>query len=153
MAEHYRGFTVEQITGDPAGDARSPADKHERSTFQILRALGVNAQPASSNEWVKRREAVARPLTRLIDGEPGLLIRTQCRVTRKGMAGGYAYRRIQVAGDERFEDKPTKNQYSHPCKAGQYLHLGGGEWTKMVRKKRPLPVVEESTESVPGLGI
>lgn len=139
VAEHYANFKIEKVTGDPAGDARSPADKTERTTFQILSALGIKAAPALSNEWTKRREAVAMPLGRLIDGEPGLIIHPRCKITRKGMAGGYCYRRIKVSGDERYEDKPLKNMYSHSCDAGQYLHLGGGEWNELVNRiKRPI---------------
>ena len=153
LAEHYRGFEVTQITGDPAGDARSPQDKQERTTFQIIQSLGINAQPASSNDWVKRREAVARPLTRLINGEPGLIIHPQCRMARKGMMGGFSYRRVQVSNQERYEDKPFKNLYSHICDAGQYLHLGGGEWTDMVKKKNEPPIYAPPFEpSDPGMG-
>ncbi len=46
---------------------------------------------------------------------------------RKGMGGGYAYKRIQVVGDERYHDKPNKNRFSHPCDAAQYMMLGAGE--------------------------
>ena len=153
LADHYPGFTVAQITGDPSGDTRSPSDKHERSTFQILAAQGVMAKPANSNDPVKRREAVARPLTRMIDGEPGLLIHPGCKVARKGMMGGYHYRRMQVSTDERYDDKPVKNIYSHICDAGQYLHLGGGEWEEITHQKKAVPIFCESFKpSDPGMG-
>ena len=76
---------------------------------------------------VLRREAVAQALNRMIDGAPGLIIHPQCRMLRKAMAGAYAYRRVQVGGDERFRDKPDKNMYSHVAEAAQYLMLGAGE--------------------------
>ncbi len=53
---------------------------------------------------------------------------------RKGMAGGYAFKRVRVSGDERYHDVPHKNRYSHPCEAGQYVMLGGGEGRVVMRK-------------------
>lgn len=114
-----------EIYGDPSGDSRAQTD--EKTPFQIMRARGIDAYPAPSNDPVLRREAVALPLSRLVDGKPGLVISPKCKVLRKGMAGGYAYKRLQVSGDERYHDKPDKNRFSHVCEAGQYQMLGAGE--------------------------
>ena len=46
---------------------------------------------------------------------------------RKGFAGGYHYRRVKVAGDERYHDEPNKNAFSHVHDALQYALSGGGE--------------------------
>ena len=46
---------------------------------------------------------------------------------RKGFAGGYHYRRLKVAGDERYHDEPNKNGFSHVHDALQYALSGGGE--------------------------
>ena len=46
---------------------------------------------------------------------------------RKGFAGGYHYRRLKVAGDERYHDEPNKNEFSHVHDALQYALSGGGE--------------------------
>ena len=94
----------------------------------------LHARPAPTNDFTIRREAVAQPMSRLIDGQPGFVISPKCKVTRKGLAGGYAFRRLQVAGQERFRDVPDKNAYSHPCEAGQYAMLGGGEGKRVVKK-------------------
>lgn len=132
LARHYQGYQF-KFTGDPAGDNRSESD--ETTPFEILRNRNIDAFPADTNDPTIRREAVAGPLNRMIDGMPGLVISPKCKVTRKGMAGGYAYRRMQVAGDERYHDKPDKNKYSHPCEAGQYLMLGGGEGARVLGQK------------------
>lgn len=125
----YQGYEFE-IWGDPAGDDRAQTD--EQTPYKILEANGIPAQPApGNNDPVLRREAVAEPLGRLIDGVPGLRISPRCKVTRKGMAGGYCYKRVQVVGDDKFHDKPDKNKFSHPCEAGQYAMLGGGEGNKV----------------------
>lgn len=134
----YKDFEFE-IFGDPSGDNRAQTD--EVTPFQILRSRGIDAYPAPSNDPVLRREAVAGPLNRLVDGLPGLVISPKCKVTRKGMAGGYAYKRLQVSGDERYHDKPDKNRFSHVCEAGQYMMLGAGEGRTVI----PYPDDDEDT--------
>lgn len=127
LNEHYAGWPIASITGDPAGDQRQAADNEERTVFQILEANGIKAEPAFTNQFTVRAEAANATLRRLIDGKPGLLIHPDCKVTRKGMAGGYCFRRMKVAGDERYRDEPDKNRFSHPCEAGHYMLMGGGE--------------------------
>lgn len=112
VQRHYSGFEL-TFWGDPAGDQRAQTD--EVTPFQILRARGIPARPAPTNDFVLRREAVAVPLTRLIDGEPGLILDPRMTTTVKGMSGGYSYRRLQVPGEERYQDKPNKNRFSHCC--------------------------------------
>lgn len=130
LRERYPDVKVKTITGDPAGDQRQSADNEERTTFQLLRANGIDASPApGNNDFSLRTEAFAAPMRTLIDGQPGFLINPRAKITRKGLAGGYHFRRIKVGGDERFEDKPVKNGFSHPCEAGQYCFLGAGEGT------------------------
>lgn len=124
MRSRYAGCRFEVI-GDPAGDSRAQTD--ERTPFDILRAAGIDARPAPSNDPNLRQEAIRVPLTRMIDGEPGLLIDPACRVLRKAMAGAYRYRRLQVSGQQRFHDVPEKNAFSHVADAAQYLMLGAGE--------------------------
>jgi hypothetical protein len=119
----YAGFNF-QFFGDPAGDTRAETD--ERTPFMILSAKGIMASPARTNDFNLRREAVAEPLMRIIDGKPLLAIHPKCRQLRKGMAGKYNYRRIQVIGDERYHDKPDKGIYSHVCEALQYVMLESG---------------------------
>lgn len=135
MHERYSGFAFANITGDPAGDIRAQTD--ETTPFQILRANGVPATPAPSNDFIKRRESVAVALNRMIDGEPGMLVHPNCKSLRKGMAGGYNYKRIQVSGEERYRDVPDKNMYSHVAESLQYLMLGAGEAKTLVRRDLP----------------
>lgn len=129
MAQDYAGFEF-RIFGDPAGNAR--ADTDESTPFQILNTMGIRAEKAPTNDFMLRRDSVAVPLSRLVDGKPGLTISPKCAITRKGMAGGYHYRRIQVSGDERYHDKPVKNKYSHPCEAGGYIMVSAGEGDKLI---------------------
>lgn len=128
------GFQIGEITGDPSGSTEAQSD--ETTPFKILSGLGIPAKPANTNDFTLRRESVSGALGRLIDGEPGLLVHPDCATTRRGMAGRYAYKRVQIAGEDRYHDKPDKNEYSHPCEAGQYLMLGGGEG-RVVLSRQP----------------
>ncbi|HET8729232.1 MAG TPA: hypothetical protein VFO41_17155 [Alphaproteobacteria bacterium] len=137
----FAGHGIE-VAGDPAGDARAQTD--ERTPFDILRTAGIPARPAPTNDVVIRREAVARALARLIDGEPGLVIDPGCRVLRKVLAGAYRYRRMRVPGREQFQDRPEKNDYSHAADALQYLMVGAGEGRSLIRgPSRAAPAAEE----------
>lgn len=111
--------------GDPAGDERVGTD--EATVFQTLRLNGVPALPCSTNDPALRRDALDRPLTRIALGKPGLLISPSMKMFRRGMAGGYCYKRIEVPGTEKFRDVPDKNEFSHIVEAGEYALLDAGE--------------------------
>jgi hypothetical protein len=131
LREDFAGMEIAAITGDPAGDTRSEVDK--RTPFQVLRAAGIPVLPAPTNDFVVRREAVAGALTRMVDGLPGLIISPKCKTLRKGMAGGYCRKRVQVSGEERYRDMPDKEGiYSHVCESLQYLLLGAGEGNQVL---------------------
>lgn len=132
--DKYANFPIMGIIGDPAGDIRAQTD--ENTPFKILRANGVMAEPAKTNDFVLRCEAWERPLTRLIDGQPGLIIDPECKMLRKGLAGGYKYRKLKVAGTEKFGEAPDKNKYSHIVEAGGYMLVGGGEAKEVVKRVR-----------------
>ena len=119
------------IFGDPAGQQRDQI--YEVTAFDHLKTLGMNARPTASNDFKVRREAGAMPMNRLIDGKPGLLVAAKCERTRKALSGGYHFRRVQIAGHERYKDQPFKNQHSHVGDAYMYLMLGGGEHRQLTR--------------------
>lgn len=107
---------------DPAGAQRAQTD--ERTCFDELVAAGFKPVAARTNSFLPRREAVAGFLTRMTDGEPGFLLSQEgCPVVRRGFLGGYKFRRVQVAGEERYHDVPDKNKFSHPMDALQYAAL------------------------------
>lgn len=133
IQQHYPGAKV-KLWGDPAGNER---DSEERTVFDILAAEGLIAWPAPSQDPSLRRDALKRPLMRLIDGEPGIIIDPSCTMIRKGLASKFQYRRIAIRGDARYEDKPLKNEYSHPCEALEYVLLGGGENAGVIKQGIP----------------
>lgn len=126
--------------GDPAGEQRSQVD--ESTPFSVVNAAGFPAVPAPTNDFTLRREAVAMALRRLtIKGRPALVIHPRCKTLRKAMQGRYCYRRLQVAGRDKFADKPEKNKYSHVAEALQYLLVGEGE------DSRPVQAASASAEA------
>jgi len=55
----------------------------------------------------------------MIDGQPAMIVsREACPVLRKGFINGYHFKRLNVSGDERYQDKPNKNRFSH-CFVGE----------------------------------
>jgi hypothetical protein len=131
IRERYDGLLIETITGDPAGAARSQAD--DNTPFLALRAAGIEARPASTNDPIKRREVVAAYLNKMIDGKPGMLIHPRCQKLRKALAGGYHFRRVAVAGEDRYHDEPVKDMSSHVAESQQYQMLGAGEARTVLR--------------------
>ncbi len=119
------------IWGDPAGSSRDQI--YEVTAFEHLKSLGINAKPTATNDFKTRREAVAAPMTRLLNGKPGFLIDSRCNKIRKSLAGGYHFKRVQISGQERFKDQPNKNQHSHVGDALGYALLGGGEFRRLTR--------------------
>ncbi len=121
----YPGFKFE-VWGDPAGDGRGQAT--DDTPIKILKASGIPCRPTDTNSPLIRRSSIINPMKRLaMDGKPCFLISPKCKMWRKGLAGGFKYRRVQVIGDEKFTDEPDKNIYSHICEAGEYGLQGAGE--------------------------
>jgi len=138
-----------EFWGDPAGDIRAQTDKN--TPFKILKAHGIPARKCHTNDPVLRREALKAGLTRMVDGRPGILLSPKCKMLRKALAGGFCYKRVQIAGDERFHDKPDKNRYSHVAEASEYLFLGAGEG-KALTKREPARKRRESPYALPSGG-
>ena len=112
----YSQFEIEGDYGDPAG--RTPGEADEKTCFQILRSMGIMVE-AGEQTIERRLDAVRSRFTRMVDGEPSILVHPRCRIVRKAFRGGYKYRRLQVSG-ERYMDKPDKDAFSHPMDALQY---------------------------------
>ena len=117
LMNEYGGFQ-RFSAGDPAGSIRAQTD--ERTCFQELLECGIPTEPASTNDWIPRRESVAFFLTRMADGQPGFLLDPRVRELRRGFNGRYRYERIKVSGSARFKDRPVKDDSSHIQDALQY---------------------------------
>jgi len=119
-----------KFIGDPAGNQMAQVSEH--TPFMMLRAAGINAYPAPSNDISVRVEAVESVINRMTDGLPSLSISPTCTNLISGFEGGYQYKRMYYMGNERYEEKPDKNRFSHCHDALQYAFLGGGEGRKVM---------------------
>lgn len=105
--------------GDPAGNTRAETD--EKTCFQIADGKGIHIHPGDQDR-TSRIESVKKPLNTLSEGKPQLWVHPRCKVLRRGFQGRYQYKKLKIAGaQERYHDKPDKNEYSHPHDALQYV--------------------------------
>ena len=124
------------IWGDPAGQQRDQI--FETTAFDHLKTHGMLARPTATNEFRTRREALAIPMGRLIEGKPGFMIDRKCMRLRKSLGGGYHFKRVAIgAGQERFKDSPNKNEHSHVGDAAGYCLLGS-EHKIMTKRAQPM---------------
>lgn len=138
-ADKFDGYKIRDY-GDPAGQQRSAmtADKDEKTCFDILRGKGIDIQPSEQNPTI-RIESVRKPLETMRNGKPQFILHPRCKVLRKGFQGRYQYKRLKIGGaEERFQDFPDKNEYSHPHDALQYVAVK--VFGNAVRSKEQKPV-------------
>jgi hypothetical protein len=66
------------------------------------------------------------------DGKPGLLLnKRHCPMLHKGLMGAWHFKRLAVTGEDRYADKPSKNDESHICDGAGYGFLGVGEFDRL----------------------
>lgn len=129
------------IYGDTHGNVGSQNDK--KTPGEIFETMGLHVKmPNLGSGPTLRREALAAPLSRLVNGEPGMLFDPDCKTLRKGLSSKFVYKRIRIVGDERYHDKPDKNFWSHICEALEHAMVGAGEGKLLTRKlstRKPKP--------------
>ena len=105
---------------DPAGNTRAQTD--EKTVLDVIRAEGLAVRTASTNVLQARLGAVDSALSRVVEGEPYLLIdSTHCADLITCLSGKYRYRRKK---DGEAEDQPEKSHpWSDIADALQYLCL------------------------------
>lgn len=107
--------------GDPAG-AAGDTIMEELSCIGELNALGIKTEPASTNDIDVRLGSTRYFLNTMVDGQPCLILdRELAPGCRKGFINGYHFKRMSVSGDERYQDKPNKNKWSHRMDALGYI--------------------------------
>lgn len=127
--------------GDPSGGNGSQAT--DDTPFKIMNNTGIPCRPTeSSNDVLLRRAAVEIPMTEVsMDGSPRLIVLPKAKMIRKGLAGGFCYRRVMTAGDPRYHDEPDKNRFSHYVEGLEYALVGEGEGKQAIKqKKRSNPI-------------
>src|SRR5262249_17881662 len=91
-ARYYPRFEFWDV-GDPAGAQRSQSDM--KTCFQILHSKGMMIEPAIQTLQI-RLESVRKPLRTLVDGRPQFVLHPRCTELRRGLKGGYHYRRLRI---------------------------------------------------------
>jgi len=137
VLQNFPRFAV-QVIGDPAGEQRSHLG--QMNAFQTLRARGIAAVPAPTNDFILRRDAVAHFLTK----RNGFLMDARCAQLREALLGGYHYAFARGAKDT-YKDRPEKNHSSHIADALQYASLF--YYNAAVRPPRVKRPVSEETSN------
>jgi hypothetical protein len=120
LARDFPYCKIGESEADPSG-ANSDTILEELSCIGELTSLGIKTNAASTNDPLVRIASVRFFLNIMIDGRPGFrLSKKGCPVLRKGFINGYHFKRVNIANEDRFQDKPNKNKYSHPHDGLQY---------------------------------
>lgn len=131
---------VGESEGDPAGEA-GDAIMEELSCIGELNNLGIKTNAASSNDIDVRVGSVRYFLNMMIDGQPAFVLdREKCPGLRKGFVSGYHFKRMNVSGDDRYQEKPNKNTYSHRHDGLQYVSMKFAS-DRIIEKQQPKEVV------------
>lgn len=111
---------IGESEADPAGSAGDEI-MEDLSCIGELNNLGIKTSGASTNDIDVRISSVRYFLNSMVDGHPSFILdRENCPILRKGFINGYHFKRMSISGDERYQDKPNKNRFSHPHDALQY---------------------------------
>lgn len=114
---------VGESEADPSGSAQDTI-LEELSCIGELNSLGIKTNPASSNDLDVRLGSVRYFLNMMLDGKPSFIIdKKLAPILRKGFIKDYCFKRVAVAGEERYRDKPDKNMASHPHDALHYIAM------------------------------
>lgn len=147
LSRDYDDIELGKVVGDPAGMAGSSLSKDGKNYFAILQGYGFDASPVSTNKIQIRIESVGRRLSRLVSGEPALVIHSQCKTLIKGFVGAYCYEKMKVLYDQTiYKPEPIKDYYSHLQDTVQYgcldadnfgdlTYTSGSSRTAEIRKK------------------
>lgn len=125
LLNDFRGFAINETYADPSSYYGADKVAGELAWIEIVaRSLGINIEPAPSNELSLRHDAVRWYLTGWIDGNtPRYLVDPRCKRMIGGFAAHYKLTKKATAGktDKLVVDK---NEYSHPHDGEQYRCLG-----------------------------
>lgn len=126
-----RTFGPVDVVGVADPSAQYANDTSDASWIEIVsNAASIPVVPAETNDLTIRLDAINQllmPSGWITPDKPGFLLSPDCVRCRRGFNSGYQFKRVKVAGGERYGDKPDKNDFSHPMDAGQYgtMHITG----------------------------
>ena len=123
LSNHYHGMEIRSV-GDPAGN--SPGQNDERTCMQILAELGIPTEPATSNDFTTRREAVEYFLIGNADGDSAFKLSPKCVKLRQAFQGRYRYRQMRVGTGIQYANDAEKNAWSHCIARGAMIAMADG---------------------------
>lgn len=129
LHDRFAAIRPEQVRGccDPSAQYGADREAGEQDWLELVSAeSGVRIDAAPTNNVDMRREALKKPLTELIAGEPAILISPDCTVLTSALASGFRFRRMQVPGAPRFSDEVEKNHFADMAEACEYACLMDG---------------------------
>lgn len=113
----------EDIIGvaDPAGDNDSAIDDNMSWIETVANVAGIDVEPAETNDWTPRFEALNKPITENADnGQPGFIVSgPDCPKLTRALMSGYRYPRKKV-NDPETKPRPEKNWHSHVAEGCHY---------------------------------
>jgi len=133
MMQQYYGDYKHMIWLDPAAGSRGQVTDHTQ--LKVWQNIGLSVKLAPTNKPDIVVEAVKAKLNQLIEGVPALIISSKCKMLRKGLNGGYQFKRLNVSGG-RYAEKPDKDKYSHVCNALEYLVNGMGAGRELMTSNK-----------------
>lgn len=127
LTEKIPNFRIEKITCDPAGRAKDSGEIDMRMIVQ-REFPGVTVVNARTNDIETRIDAGESTFRRMVNGEPAVIIHPDVKILRAACTHKYQYRKLKVAGDERYTEIPDKiTPWADAADGFTYLLLGGGE--------------------------
>jgi hypothetical protein len=126
MQPRYMGRPI-ALVGDPSGIAKD--NLFEINAFDLLKSMGLPAEPAPTNDIDPRIRAVEHFLTGQIGGKPRIMIdRGRCPTLVAGMNGQYKYEiDTDKSGGLYMKTVPEKlHPWSDVCDDLQYVCLVTG---------------------------
>lgn len=122
---------------DPSATAGADKVAGEKDWTEIVSEVaGIRVDPAPTNNLDVRREALKKPLSELIDGEPAIMISPRCSMLCAGLASGFRFRKLNVPGAIKYADEVEKNHYADICEAAEYACLTDGAELEIMERKQ-----------------
>lgn len=136
LRERFPDFDTVIGVCDPSALYGADKTAGDKDWSEIVAAeAGIRIVPAPTNDPISRWEAVRRPLTMLIDGQPAFQLNPECRICRSGFNAGYRFRKIAGTTARFNTEQAEKTAESHPHDAGQYGMSYGGEDVAIRRRR------------------
>lgn len=153
LQQEAPGATILPMFVDPTAFYGADEKSDELAWAQIVESImQVRVQPAPSNEYELRFQAVRDELVYRIDGEkPALLISPVCKLLRRGFSFAYRFANRKL-NDTYTKPEPEKGDESHVMEALQYVLLGTkGKKAIISGERGVVPTAAGMRRSRPGL--